>query len=236
MIPLLKLKSELRRKASSKRAEILQRFFKTGKGEYGEGDIFLGITVPETRKIAKKYSKLDFQDIKKLLKSKIHEERLLGILIMVNNFERGEKIERKKIFDFYLKNTKYINNWDLVDLSANKIVGAHLLCKPRKILYGLAKSRNIWERRVSIIATFHFIKNNQFEDTLKISEILINDKHDLIHKATGWMLRETGKKSQIILERFLNKHSKKMPKTMLRYAIERFPKNKRIKYLKKINL
>jgi 3-methyladenine DNA glycosylase AlkD len=244
MLTLADLKKKLKLKGDSKRAKNLQRFFKTGKGEYGEGDIFIGLTVPEIREMAKKYSGLaprnfsegglGFLDIKKLLRSKIHEERLIALLILVNNFQKGRERERQKIYRFYLKNTKHINNWDLVDLSAHKIVGAYLMDKPRNILYKLAKSKNLWERRIAIIATFQFINNNQFKESLKISEILLSDKHDLIHKAAGWALREIGKRSLKDEEKFLKKHYGKMPRTMLRYAIERFSENKRQMYLKKI--
>ncbi len=231
MPTLSNLRKELKSKANPKKAKILQGFFKTKSGEYGEGDVFLGIVVPETRKIAQGYKNLKFKELEKLLKSKIHEERLVALLILVHQFKIdttcSSKKERRRIAEFYLKNTKYINNWDLVDLSAPKIIGEYLLDKNRKILYKLAKSRNIWERRIAIITTFTFIKNNQFIETLKIAEILLNDNHDLIHKAVGWMLREVGKRSQITLEKFLKKHASKMPRVMLRYAIEKFPETRR---------
>ena len=226
---LTSLEKELKIKANPEKAKILQRFFKTGPGEYGEGDVFLGIVVPEIRKLVKKYSNLKIKEIIKLLHSKIHEERLTALLIMVNKFQVEE--DKEKIYNLYLKNTKYINNWDLVDLSADKIIGDYLLNKPKSILYKLAKSKSIWERRISIIATFNFIKNNKFTETLKISKILLNDEHDLIHKAVGWMLREIGKKDLKIEESFLRKYCKKMPRTMLRYAIEKFPEKKRKQYL-----
>lgn len=226
------LKKELKSKADPKRAEVSKWFFKTGPGEYGEGDIFLGVTVPETRKTAQKFKDIKFSEIKKLLISGIHEERLVALLILVNNFKKGSDGEREKIFKFYLANTKKVNNWDLVDLSAHKIVGAYLLDKSRSILYKLARSRNLWEKRISIISTFAFIGRDDFKDTLKISEILLNDKHDLIHKAVGWALREVGKKDLKSEENFLKKHYKKMPRTMLRYAIEKFPEKKRKDYLK----
>lgn len=226
------LKKELKSKADPKRAKLLQGFFKTEAGEYGEGDIFLGVTVPETRKIARKFEDIKFSEIKKILTSKIHEERLVALLILVHNFQMGGDDERKKIFQFYLANTKKINNWDLVDLSAHKIVGVYLLNRSRDVLYKLAYSKNLWEKRISIISTFAFLKNNDFEDILNISEILLNDKHDLIHKAVGWALREVGKKSLKTEEKFLKKHYGKMPRTMLRYSIERFPERKRRAYLK----
>lgn len=229
---LKQLRKELALKANPKKAKILQGFFKTGKGEYGEGDIFLGLVVPETRKLAEKYSALNLAEIKKLLNSKIHEERLLALFILTAQFSRAEEKERQKLFKFYLSQTRNINNWDLVDLSADKIVGSHLKNKDKKILYQLAKSRNLWERRIAILATFHFIKQGQAKETLKIAEILLNDKHDLIQKAVGWMLREVGKRcGEKTEEKFLRQHCRKMPRTMLRYAIERFPENKRKKYL-----
>jgi len=229
MLTFLDLKKELKTKSSPKKAKILQRFFKTGPEEYGEGDVFLGIAVPEIRKLVKKYSDLKIKEIIKLLHSKIHEERLTALLIMVKKFQIEKN--KEKIYNLYLKNTKYINNWDLVDLSANKIVGDYLLDKPKSILYKLARSKSVWERRISIIATFNFIKNNKFEETLKIARILLNDKHDLIHKAVGWMLREIGKRDLKTEERFLKKYYPKMPRTMLRYAIKKFPEKKRKQYL-----
>ena len=225
---LSRFKKELKIKANSKKAKILQRFFKTGPGEYGEGDIFLGIVSSDIKEIAKKYNKLNTKEILKLLHSKIHEERVAALRIMIDKFQKGEQ---KKIYNLYLENTKYINNWDLVDLSAHKIIGEYLLNKPKSILYKLAKSKNIWEKRISVISTFTFIRNNEFSETLKIAELLLKDKHDLIHKAVGWMLREVGKRDLNIEEEFLKKYYKKMPRTMLRYAIERFPEKKRKYYL-----
>jgi 3-methyladenine DNA glycosylase AlkD len=214
----------------------LQVFFKTGPGQYGEGDIFLGIVVPKQRILVKKYKELDFDSIQDLLNSKIHEHRLVGALILVEKYKKSDKEKdensKKKIFEFYLKNAKNINNWDLVDLSAQNIVGKYLLDKNKAILYKLVKSNNLWEKRIAILSTFEFIKNNKFDDSLKIAELLINDKHDLIHKAVGWMLREIGKRNQEIEESFLKKHCKKMPRTMLRYAIEKFDEKKRKSYLK----
>jgi len=229
MFMLSNLKKELRSKANPKKARILQRFFKTGPGEYGHGDVFLGITVPETRKLAEKYGGLKSEEAIKLLHSKIHEERLAALLILVKKFQTDQ--DKKKIYNLYLKNTRYINNWDLVDLSACKIVGDYLLDKPRSILYNLAKSKSVWERRISIIAAFSFIRNDDFEETLKISEMLLKDEHDLIHKAVGWMLREIGKRDIKAEEKFLQKHYKQMPRTMLRYALEKFPEKKRKQYL-----
>ena len=233
MATITKLKKELKKIASSKQAKILQRFFKTGKGEYGEGDIFLGIKVPIQRKIAKEFKNLKLSDLQKLLNSKIHEERLIALFILISQYINGDEKIKKKIYNFYLKNTKNINNWDLVDSSAPNIVGNYLLNKPRNILYKLVKSKNLWDRRIAVLATFTFIRNNDFKDIIKIAKTLIKDEHDLIHKATGWMLREVGKRDEKILTQFLNKHIKKMPRTMLRYAIEKLNEEKRKIYLKK---
>jgi len=216
---------------NQEKAKILQQFFKTGKGQYGEGDIFLGITVPQLRIISKQYKELKLEEIQKLLDNKTHEIKLVGLLILILQYKKTEN--KKEIFEFYLKNTKKINNWDLVDLTAPNIIGEYLLNKDRTILYKLAKSENLWEKRIAIISTLTFIRNNQFEDIIKISEILIEDKHDLIHKAVGWMLRELGKRNLQLEEEFLNKYYKKMPRTMLRYAIEKFNEEKRKYYLKK---
>lgn len=229
-----KLKKDLKNLADPIRAITSQSFFKTGKGQYGEGDIFLGITVPSQRKIAEKYNELEIKDIEQLLKSKIHEERLVSLLILVSKFQTGDEKVKKEIFDFYLKNAKFVDNWDLVDLSAHKIVGEYLFDKDKNILLELAKSQNLWEKRIAIVATFYFIKQKEYKYTFKIAEILLNDKHDLIQKAVGWMLREVGKNiSQEIEEEFLKKHYKKMPRTMLRYSIERFDESLRKFYLGK---
>jgi len=231
------LEKKLSEKANPDKAKILQRFFKTGKGEYGEGDIFLGIVVPEQRLIAKEFSHLKLEDIQELLDSKIHEKRMIGLFILIKKFEKAckEKNEKikKEIFEFYLKNAGKgnINNWDLVDLSAPNIVGKYLSDKDRDILYELAKSDNLWERRIAILGTFAFIRGNEFEDSLEISKILLRDLHDLIHKAVGWMLREIGKRDVSVLEDFLKTHYRTMPRTMLRYAIEKFPEEKRKRYL-----
>ncbi len=227
------VKKELQVHASAEKAKILSKFFKTGNGEYGEGDVFLGITVPEQRKIAKKYKNLELRDIQKLLESKIHEHRLVALLILAGQFQKKEK--KQEIFEFYLKNTKKINNWDLVDLTADKIVGEYLFDKEKTILTKLANSENLWERRIAIMATFHFIKKGEHEWTFKLAEVLLNDKHDLIHKVVGWMLREVGKRiGQDIEEKFLKKHYRKMPRTMLRYAIERFDERKREFFLNRL--
>jgi len=227
---LSQLKQDLNKLEHKEKAKILQRFFKTNKGEYGEGDIFLGIKVPEQRKIANKYD-LNLKQIQELLSSKIHEYRLTALFTLIQKYKKANQTEKQEIFNFYLKNTNNINNWDLVDLSAPKILGDYLLNKERTTIYQLAKSNNLWENRISILSTYQFIKNNQFEDTLNISKILLTNKHDLIHKAVGWMLREIGKKDLQILERFLKQHHKQMPRTMLRYSIEKFSKAKRKVYL-----
>ncbi|MFA5856177.1 MAG: DNA alkylation repair protein [Candidatus Pacearchaeota archaeon] len=224
------LEKRLKEKENKEKAKVLQGFFKTEKGEYGEGDIFLGIVVPEQRKIAKEFKHLDLKEIKELLDSKIHEKRLISLLILIEKYEIYE--DKKEIFDFYIKNTQKINNWDLVDLSAPQIVGNYLKDKNRKILYDLVKSENLWEKRIGIISTLTFIRNYEYIDTINLAEILLNDKHDLIQKAVGWMLREVGKKDEPVLENFLKIHYKVMPRTMLRYAIERFEESKRKKYLK----
>lgn len=234
MTPLNQIKKDLRELANPEKALILQRFFKTGKGQYGEGDQFLGITVPEQRRIAKRYVDIHLQDLKKLLASNLHEQRLTALLLLVHKYQKADDANKKEIVAFYLKNTDSVNNWDLVDLSSDKILGSYLLDKDKSILYKLAESQNLWERRIAILATFNFIKNNSFQDTLKISEILLYDDHDLIHKAVGWMLREITKRDQKTGETFLRKHYKKMPRTMLRYAIERFDEKKRKSYLKNL--
>jgi len=229
---LAELQKVIKQKANIKQAEILQRFFKTGPGEYGEGDIFYGIKVPVQRTIANQFNHLPLNDLQVLLQSKIHEERLIALLILVGKFKHANEEVREKLFDFYLKNSKRINNWDLVDLSADKIVGAFLIDKDKSQLFKLAKSTNIWERRIAMISTFFFIKNGIFEVSFKIAELLLHDEQDLIQKAVGWMLREIGKRDLEPEEEFLKMHYKQMPRTMLRYAIEKFPETKRQAYLK----
>ncbi len=226
------IRARLRKLGTKQRAEVSQRFFKTGPGEYGEGDIFLGITVPDIRKLAKEYQDLSPAETIQLLQSTIHEERLLALLILCRTYARGDGNAQKRIYELYLKNTRYINNWDLVDASAMHIVGPFLMGKNKKSLYVLAQSSDLWERRIAIMATFHFIKHDTFVESLAIARKLLTDEEDLIHKAVGWMLREIGKRRIQIEERFLKEHYKKMPRTMLRYAIERFPEAKRQRYLK----
>jgi len=227
--------SELEKLKNPSKAKILSRFFKTNKGEYGEGDIFLGIVVPLQRQVAKKFSGLSLTNLKELLISKIHEHRLTSLFILVDNYQKASNTEKEDIVQYYLKHAKYINNWDLVDLSAPKIIGEYLLDKDRKILFKFAKSKNLWQKRIAMLATYTFIKNGEFNDALKLAEILIGDSHDLIHKAVGWMLREIGKKDQKTEEKFLIKHYRKMPRTMLRYSIEKFSLEKRSFYLNKLN-
>jgi 3-methyladenine DNA glycosylase AlkD len=226
------VRQKLRNLGNNERAQVLQGFFKTGPGEYGEGDVFLGIRVPQLRKLAKEYQDMEITDVRELLMSPIHEERLFSLFILIPAFSGGSESEKKRIYDFYIKNTRFINNWDLVDLSAEHIVGAFLMDKSKGPLYKLAKSTLLWNRRISIISTFHYIKRNHFSVTLKIARMLIRDKEDLIHKAVGWMLREIGKRDQPTEEIFLKEQYRKMPRTMLRYAIERFPEPKRKRYLK----
>lgn len=228
---LNQIKRDLLELSNPEKAKKLSGFFKTGKGQYGEGDVFLGIPVPEQRKVAKKYIDLSIQDLQELLSSIIHEHRLTALLILVTKYEKADNPGKEEIFNFYLKNTEYINNWDLVDLSAPKIVGDYLHKKDRSILFKLAKSNNLWERRIAILSTFKFIRYNDFEDALSISEQLLHDEHDLIHKAVGWMLREIGKRDKEVEEGFLSKYYMQMPRTMLRYAIEKFDENKRKFYL-----
>lgn len=219
--------------ADPEKAKVLQGFFKTGKGEYGEGDIFLGITVPQSRIVARKYLHSKLADIQKLLRSRIHEHRLVGLLILADKFRKGDGKEKQRIAGFYLKSTSRVNNWDLVDMSADKILGEYLLDKRRGLLRKLAKSKSLWERRIAVVSTFAFIKRGQLKDTFAITEALMADKHDLIQKACGWMLREAGKKNCKEMEAFLRKHRKTMPRTMLRYAIERFSKKRKEFYMKK---
>ncbi len=235
---LKKLQSEIQKNADPIRAKNLRWFFKTGKGEYGEGDVFIGLTVPLSRKIAQQFKYLNLKEISQLLKSKIHEERLIALLILIYNFENTPLTNQEKIFKFYLRSTRYINNWDLVDLSAHKILGVYLRGqskqKTRVLLTRLAHSKNIWERRIAVLTTFNFIKYNRFNESLLLAKFLLNDQHDLIHKAVGWMLREVGKRNSQVEMQFLKKYYQKMPRTMLRYAIEKFNEKERQKYLKNL--
>ncbi len=213
-------------------AKFLQRFFKTGPGEYGEGDVFLGIRVPAARKLVREFrDQVPLAEIEKLLESEFHEARLLALFLLVEKFRREEE-SRKEIFEIYLSRTDRINNWDLVDLSAPNIVGGWLFERDRKPLYRLVKSKSVWERRIAVLATFYFIREKDFADALELAELLLRDEHDLMHKATGWMLREIGKRDVKTLETFLDRHAAKMPRTMLRYAIEKFPEPRRKHYLR----
>ena len=230
----VEVRKELKSMADPDKAAILQRYFKTGLGQYGEGDIFIGVMVPQSRKVAKKFSQLQLVEVKMLLYSHIHEERLVALLILVWRYSSAlsSREEKEEIVKFYLDNIKQVNNWDLVDLSAPNILGVHLIDRDRRLLYRLARLENVWERRIAILATYHFIRNGDFSDTLKIAEMLLQDRHDLIHKAAGWMLREVGKRDVASEEAFLEKHHSVMPRTMLRYAIERLPESKRRCYKK----
>ena len=228
---LERLKSDLRAQADQSRVKVLSSFFKTGKGDYGEGDVFLGIYVPKTRKVIEKYLDISLQDIASLLVEKVHEFRLAALLILVQKYARANEQGKEEIATFYIKNAKKVNNWDLVDSSAQFILGDFLFDKDKSILLKFAKSDDVWERRIAIIATFGFIKKDSFWETQKIAKLLLNDEHDLIHKAVGWMLREMGKRNQKVLEEFLNEHARDMPRTMLRYAIERLDAKKRKHYL-----
>ncbi|MFA6525669.1 MAG: DNA alkylation repair protein [Patescibacteria group bacterium] len=228
---LVELRRELRAYSNPEQIQNLQRFFKTGKGQYGENDKFLGIRVPHQRTIAKKYKQLNLKSVEKLLQSQWHEERLTAIHILNLKYIIADETEHKKIFDLYFKNIKHINNWDLVDSSAPYFIGNYLFNRNINVLYKLVKSNNLWERRIAIMSTFYFIRQGQFEDTLKLAKILLEDKHDLIQKAVGWMLREVGNRNMVTEELFLKRYGRKMPRTMLRYAIEKFPDKKRKGYL-----
>ncbi|MDD5312510.1 MAG: DNA alkylation repair protein [Dehalococcoidia bacterium] len=226
------LKREVLSLSNKQRADFVQKYFKTGAGQYGEGDIFAGLSTSDIRKIATKYRGLSTADIERALQDEVHEMRSVALVIMAAQYKRAPEATKKKYFDLYLGNTGYINNWDLVDISAPYIIGDYLLGKDRGILYTLAKSPSLWERRIAIMSTFAFIKNGEVADTLNIARLLLDDDHDLIHKASGWMLREVGKRgNQKALEQFLDENIRYMPRTMLRYAIEKFPESKRQHYL-----
>jgi hypothetical protein len=229
---LEELRKELRRHANKEHAAVAQRFFKTGPGEYGEGDLFLGVRIPAIRKLVKTCPETQASYLKPLLQSPIHEERMLVLLILVRNYARGDGRVKRDIFDIYWENRGFVNNWDLVDASAQHIVGAFLEKKSKKPLYQLVSSRVLWDRRIAIMATFRYIRGHSFSETLKIAEMLIHDQEDLIHKAVGWMLREVGKRDLVEEEFFLQRYYETMPRTMLRYAIETFPESKRQAYLK----
>lgn len=232
MINASQVKTALAKLVKPGKKEILSRFFKTGPGQYGQGDVFIGVMVPKQRSVAKQFKNLPLAEIAKLLTSPVHEHRLTALLILVDKFQAAVASEQKKIVKFYLSQTKLINNWDLVDLSADKILGAWLVNKDRRILNKLSKSKNFWERRIAMISTFAFIKAGQTQDTWRLARTLLKDRHDLMHKASGWMLREAGQRDLPGLKKFLNEHKHKMPRTMLRYAIEKFSEAERKKYLK----
>lgn len=241
-----KIKTDLKQYIKPKKVPIYMNFFKTAKGQYGEGDRFFGIAMPHIRKVARQYKDVDFDTIKKLLESPYHEHRMTGLLILVYKFETiatpvktghapSQRTSQRDIYNFYIKNIQHVNNWDLVDVTTPNIMGQYLYDHPDKkdILYSYARSNNLWKKRVAILATFRFIKHDDFADTLKIATILLHDDHDLIHKAVGWMLREVGKRDEAQLCTFLDKHYKTMPRTMLRYAIERLTQEQRTYYMKK---
>lgn len=231
--PLPAIQTRLRSRASPETARSLQSFFKTGPGQYGEGDVFLGIKVPVIRAVAKEFPAVDLDAAVDLLHSRFHEERLLALLFLMRHFTTGDTHERQSVYHAYLANTAWVNNWDLVDLSAPQVVGAYLADQARAPLYQLVRSASLWERRIAIVSTLHFIRSNDFDDSLQLAEHLLHDREDLIHKATGWMLREVGKRDQARLEIFLDQHGPAMPRTMLRYAIERFPETLRQAYLRR---
>jgi len=226
------IKSAVKKNSNKEKAKLLQRFFKTGKGEYGEGDVFAGIQVPVLRKIAKANGDITLAEIKTLLASPVHEERMISLFILIDKYRKGDEVEREKIFKLYMANTKYINNWDLVDVTCPHIVGRHLFGIGEDLLLELAKTNNLWKKRIAVISTMYFIRAGKFDATLQISEMLLRDDHDLIHKGVGWALREVGKKDMNTELGFLIKHYKKMPRTMLRYAIEKFPESLRLQFLK----
>lgn len=229
--PSASIKQAMQAMANPTRAKKSRRFFKTGSGEYAEGDVFLGITVPELRKLAKAHASASLAVIDDLLQSAFHEHRQLALFLLIARFDRSDPAEQKKIVDYYLANTRQINNWDLVDASAHAIVGAFLLDRDKTILYRLASSTSLWDRRIAIVSTWHFIRNGQVNDTFTVATLLLEDTQDLIHKSVGWMLREAGKRDEAALIAFIRKHYHRMPRTMLRYAIERFPEALRKAFL-----
>ena len=229
----MKAREEIRALANKEIAQHSLRFFKTDKGEYGHGDLFLGVRAPKIRLIAKKHIDISITDMKTLIQSKYHEERFLGLIILVNKYAKTkDKKNRNQLYKIYVSSFKYINNWNLVDVTCPHVTGKHLIDKDRTILYKWAKSGDLWTKRIAMISTFYFIRKNDLDDTFKIADMLLQDEHDLIHKAVGWMLREAGKRDIKKEETFLKKHYKTMPRTMLRYSIEKFPETKRQKYLK----
>lgn len=217
--------------ASEEAAVVSRRYFKTGEGEYGAGDTFIGVRTPQIRALIREMAAMPLTEVKKLLASKVHEARMLALLVMVRQYERGDLVQRERLFELYRDRMRHVNNWDLVDSSAAQIVGAHLHDGDRSLLDELAASKSLWHRRIAIIATAWFIKRGEYDDTLRIAETLLGDSEDLIHKAVGWMLREVGEKDLAVELRFLDTHSARMPRTMLRCAIEKFPEELRRKYL-----
>lgn len=231
MVTAQQIQAELDSLGSPTDAQFAQRFFKTGEGQYGEGDIFLGTRVPVTRKVAAKYRSMSLPEIETLLESPIHEHRLAAVIIMTEQAKRADQSEKRALYELYLKRTDRINNWDLVDVSCREVVGGYLMDKPRDPLYKLARSKDLWERRIAMVSTWQFIRVNQLQDTFAIAELLLPDTHDLIHKAVGWMLREAGKKDEAALKEFLDQHAATMPRTALRYAIERLHPADRVYYM-----
>lgn len=227
------IKQELLDYGNAEKAAHSLYFFKTGKGQYGEGDKFIGITLPEMRAVIKSYKNLQLNEIEKLLIDEIHECRLCALLILVNQFRKADEVTRGIIVDFYLSHTQYVNNWDLVDCSSHVILGVWLMDKERSVLYDLSKSDSLWEQRIAIVSTMTFIRNNDFSDALRLSEIYLTHKHDLIHKASGWMLREVGKRDELSLTGFLDDYYKQMPRTMLRYSIEKLSPEQKKHYMTK---
>ncbi|GIL16402.1 MAG: DNA alkylation repair protein [Oligoflexia bacterium] len=233
MPKLIQAQKDLRKFASREKSQILQRFFKTGSGQYGAGDIFIGVKVPETRLTSKKHKDLSFKEISHLLKSGVHEDRLMGLLILVDQYKRADQLKRKKIFQFYLKYKSRMNNWDLVDTSAPQIVGEWLFeTDDPRLLYKLVKSKNLWDRRIAVLATFAFLRKGRHQETIELSLLLLEDKEDLMHKATGWMLREVGKRDLKSLVKFLNQNAHVMPRTMLRYSIEKLSPGLKKRYMR----
>ncbi len=231
MLTMIQIQKKLHAFASPAKQKILTSFFKCGPGQYGAGDQFIGVTVPQVRSLLPQTFGLSYSDVATLLQSPIHEERLLALLILVKRFSQADAAEQKKIFDFYFRFKKFVNNWDLVDQSAAPIVGAYLHKKPRDVLFRLARSKSLWDRRIAVVATWHFIRSHDLKITFELCEKLMGDEEDLMHKACGWMLREAGKRDVKALERFLNKNASRMPRTMLRYSIEKFHEKKRRAYL-----
>jgi len=227
-IKAIEVQRAIRKIAKPNKAAFFQRFFKTGKGQYGYGDIFLGLSVPEVRSVAREYRDLSIESCFQVLKSKFHEERMLALMILLAKYRKSESEIKNKIYTLYLKNRKHVNNWDLVDLSAGWIVGPHI---PTAMLNQLVKSKNLWDRRIAVLSTFHHIRKNEFTRTLALAEKLLKDEEDLMHKAVGWMLREVGKRDEKVLKGFLKSYCTKMSRTMLRYSIEKFPPTQRKKYL-----